>query len=236
MARLPRIDIPGWPVHLVVRGNDRQDIFRSEGDRIYFHRCLVERVKRHDVSVHAYVLMTNHVHLLATSTAPGALARVIQSMGRRYVSYFNYLYGRTGTLWEGRYRSSIVEADRYLLACHRYIEMNPVRAGIVAVPGDYRWSSHRCNAWGRPDDLVTPHPLYLSLGPDESARHEGYRGLFECAPDGSELEAIRAAMNKGWALGGSSFRQQVEGVTGRRSAPAPRGRPRATRRINLIGV
>ena len=231
MARLPRIDVPGWPAHLVVRGNDRQDIFRSDGDRIYFHRCLVETVRRHGVSVHAYVLMTNHVHLLATSNAAGSFARVIQAMGRRYVSYFNYLYDRTGTLWEGRYRSSIVEVDRYLLACHRYIEMNPVRAGMVGVPGDYPWSSHGFNARGRPDDLVTPHGVYLALGQDQPARQRGYSGLFECALGSGEIEAIRTAMNKGWALGGPSFCELVEDATGRRAAPARRGRRRATREL-----
>ena len=224
MARLPRLCPPGFPLHVVVRGNDRNDIFRTPGDRIFFHRCLVETTRRHGVSIHAYVFMRNHVHLLATIPGPAAMARVIQSMGRRYVSYFNYLYQRTGTLWEGRYKSAVVETDRYLFACHRYIETNPVRAGIVSFPDDFTWSSHHANAAGRADDLVTPHPLYLSMGSDEPARRLAYRRLFECPLGDDDLRAIRDSINKGWALGGPAFGATLEGSEGRRALPAKRGR------------
>jgi putative transposase len=224
MARLPRLSFPGLPVHAVVRGNDRQEIFRSEGDRVFFHRCLVETTRRHGASIHAYVLMSNHVHLLATGNHPDSLARVIQSMGRRYVSYFNYLYDRTGTLWEGRFRSCLVETDRYLLACYRYIEMNPVRAGITQMPGNFAWSSYRFNARGMEDDLVTPHPLYVDLGLNETIRRSAYRKLFECETEQDELSLIRNSLNKGWALGGGVFCSQLEKTSGRRAAPAKRGR------------
>jgi putative transposase len=229
MARLPRLHLPGWPVHLVVRGNNRQDIFRSDGDRTFFHRCLVEVTQRHQVSIHAYVFMTNHVHLLVSTGRAEALATAIQSMGRRYVSYFNYLYKRTGTLWEGRYRSCLVETDRYLLACSRYIEMNPVRAGIVQTPGEYLWSSHRFNAFGHADDLLTPHEVYLGLARDPSACAAAYRALFEHELGTCEISSIRAALNKGWALGRAGFCDEVERLSGRRSTPGKRGRPPKSR-------
>lgn len=226
MARLPRLLLPGFPVHLVVRGNDRQPIFRSEGDRIFFHRCLVETTQRFEVTVHAYVFMTNHVHLLATASRARSHSQVVQAMGRRYVSYFNFLHGRTGTLWEGRFRSSIVESDRYLLACQRYIERNPVRACIVAAPRDYAWSSHRCIAEGRSDDLVTPHELALGLGFDEASRRRAYRKLFDQAPDDEEIERIRDALNYGWGLGSADFCAFVESQAGRAAARRTAGRKR----------
>src|SRR5688572_25335981 len=187
MARLPRPFIPGLPCHVRIRGNNRQAIFRSEGDRVFLHRCLIESTRRNGVDVHAYVFMTNHVHLLATSALPGAMGRAIQSLGRRYVSYFNYLYGRTGTLWEGRFKSNPVKADRYFLACMRYIEMNPVRAGIVNTPGNFVWSSHGFHANGKPDDLVTPHEVYLGLGKSEASRRSAYLHLFDSAEDPDDL-------------------------------------------------
>jgi len=244
MARLPRLLLPGFPVHLVVRGNDRQSIFRSEGDRIFFHRCLVETTQRFEVAVHAYVFMSNHVHLLATAARARSHSQVVQAMGRRYVSYFNFLHGRTGTLWEGRFRSSIVESDRYLLACQRYIERNPVRAGIVAAPRDYAWSSHRCVAGGRPDDLVTPHELVLGLGFEEASRRRAYRKLFDLAPDEKEIGRIRDALHCGWALGSADFCAFVKSQAGRPTARRPAGRKRsdagsasiAAPRINSIGV
>lgn len=156
MARLPRLWISGLPEHLIIRGNNRQAIFRSDGDRVFFHRCLVEISSRCQVDVHAYVLMGNHVHLLATGREADSISRMIQATGRRYVSYFNYLYKRTGTLWEGRFRSSAVQTDRYLLTCQRYIELNPVRAGIVADPMDFPWSS--IAAWPKDGPMTSSGP------------------------------------------------------------------------------
>ena len=226
MARLPRLIVPEYPMHLVVRGNDRQDIFRSEGDRVFFHRCLVEVTRRHQVEVHAYVLMSNHVHLLATGQALNSLAKVIQGMGRRYVSYFNYLHGRTGTLWEGRFHSSLVQEDRYFLACHRYIEMNPVRAKLVERPGEYRWSSFGFNRMGKADDLVTPHSVYLSLGSTEARRQGAYGYMFDKGL--ADEDSIRDALRRGVPLGDRQFCKEIEAISGRRVLPRPRGRPRKT--------
>jgi REP-associated tyrosine transposase len=228
MARLRRLYVPGVPAHIWVRGNNRQAIFRSEGDRVYFHRCLVDVTRRFGVRVHAYVLMTNHVHILGTGERPDSLSRAVQSMGRRYVSYFNYLYERTGTLWEGRFRSCPVESERYFFVCHRYVEMNPVRAEMVGDPGRHQWSSYRCNAIGAKDDLVTPHSLYMDLGATEPERREAYRRLFDVELDAPMLAAIRHSGSKGWALGGKEFCEFLEAQAGRPAARRKAGRPRRT--------
>ena len=214
-------------MHLAVRGNDRQAIFKSEGDRVFFHRCLVELTGRHQVAVHAYVLMDNHVHLLATGMREGSLAKLIQAMGRRYVSYFNYLHGRSGTLWEGRFHSSLVQEERYFLACHRYIEMNPVRAGMVSRPADHPWSSFSRNRLGKTDDLVTPHSIYLALGSTEDQRQAAYAALFERA--WVDEEAIRGALRRGSPLGDPAFCKQFERAAGRPVTPRKVGRPKKVR-------
>jgi putative transposase len=226
MARLRRLYVPGVPAHIWVRGNNRNAIFRSEGDRVYFHRCLVDVTRRAGVAVHAYVFMTNHIHLLATGERPDSLAKAVQCMGRRYVSYFNYLYERTGTLWEGRFRSCPVETERYFFVCHRYVELNPVRAGMVGDPGLHQWSSYRCNALGGKDDLVTPHSLYMELGPTDPARRNAYRGLFGSGLDEATLAAIRHSGAKGWALGGKEFCEFLEAQAGRPAVRRKGGRPR----------
>jgi putative transposase len=232
MARLPRLWIPGAPQHLVVRGNNRQAIFRSDGDRIMFHRCLVETSRRFGVEVHAYVLMTNHVHLLATAPASGAISSVFQALGRRYVSYFNYLHGRSGTLWEGRFRACIVQTERYLLMCQRYIELNPVRAGVTPKPEDFPWSSHRFYARGLPDDVVTPHPVFVGLAAGEEARRTLYGSFLSCDVASSEIEQIRQALNKGWPLGTEEFRKHLETMSGRRLGPQRRGPAPARRELD----
>jgi putative transposase len=244
MARLPRLYTPGYPAHITVRGNNRQPIFRSEGDRVYFHRCLVESTRRFGLDVHAYVLMDNHVHVLGTGRSADSLSKVVQCMGRRYVSYFNYLYKRTGTLWEGRFHSSLVESERYFLVCHQYVELNPVRAEMVDDPAAFPWSSYRCNALGRADDLVTPHSLYMELAAAERERRLRYVALFDHAIDPVVLAAIRFAAGKGWALGGEDFCRKLEELCGRPAAPRKGGRPRKhvpplgaeTPGISLIGV
>jgi putative transposase len=214
-------------MHLVVRGNDRQDIFKSDGDRIFFHRCLVDLSKRHHVAVHAYVFMSNHVHLLATGSEANSFAKLIQGMGRRYVSYFNYLHGRTGTLWEGRFHSSLVQEERYFLACHRYIEMNPVRAGMVPLPAHHAWSSFGFNRLGRPDDLITPHSLYLSMGRTDAGRYNAYARLFDQGM--ADDEKIRDALRRCAPLGDRAFCKEIEEISGRRVLPRTRGRPRKNR-------
>ena len=230
MARLPRLYLPDTPVHAIVRGNDRQAIFRSDGDRIFFHRCMVENSRRFEVRVHAYVFMTNHVHLLATGARPDSLSRLMQTVGRRYVGYFNYLHRRTGTLWEGRYKSSLVECDRYFLACQRYIEMNPVRAGMVSGPDSFPWSSFAHHTQGRPDDLVTPHALVLALGKGKETRRCAYEALFDTELPLATIVAIRDAVNKGWALGDDDFCKRVETLTGRRASRGKAGRPKSRRK------
>ena len=148
--------------------------------------------------------MSNHVHLLVTPDQPTSLPKMMQSLGQRYVPYVNMTYRRTGTLWEGRYRATLVDSDRYLLSCYRYIELNPVRAQMVAQPGDYPWSSYRYHTVGEPDRLISPHPPYRALGQTESERQERYRVLVAEKLEEGCLMAIREATNKGWVLGSDS--------------------------------
>lgn len=226
MSRLPRFHVPGQPLHAIQRGNNRDPIFATEDDYAYYRVCLLDAAKEHAVAIHAYVFMTNHVHLLASPRSEQGLSKLFQSVGRRYVQYFNQQHERTGTLWEGRYRATVVHAEDYLLTCMRYIEMNPVRAGMVERPGDYPHSSYRANAQGEADTLVSSQRVYRHLGADEAARQAAYRQLFRGQLGKYELEAIRAATHKGWALGNHRFREKVEALTGRRAAPLPRGRPK----------
>jgi putative transposase len=229
MARQPRFYVPGEAQHVIQRGNNRAPIFTHEHDHLAFLRWLGEASREHGVMVHAYVLMTNHIHLLATPMHGESLSKALQSVGRRYVQYFNYSYQRTGTLWEGRYRATIVDSERYLFTCMRYIELNPVRAGIVAHPIAYRWSSYHANARGAPDVLLSQHELYNRLGRSELERQRAYQELFRSQLGRADIEAIRDATNKNWALGNDYFRQRVEELSGRRSAPRQRGRHAKTR-------
>ncbi len=228
MPRLPRFHVPGQPLHAIQRGNNREPIFATEEDYAFYRDCLLDAAKAQAVAIHAYVLMTNHVHLLASPQSSEGLSKLFQSVGRRYVQYFNHVHDRTGTLWEGRYRATVVHAEDYLLTCMRYIEMNPVRAGMVEHPGDYPHSSYRANAQGIADALVNPHRLYRRLGRTEEDRQSAYRQLFRGQIGKQDLEAIRAATHKGWALGNERFRDKIEALTGRRAAPLPKGRPRKT--------
>ena len=232
MARLPRFQHPHVPVHAVIRGNDRCAIFVTEGDRIFFHRTLVELGRRYLLDVHAYVFMTNHVHLLATPRAHLALSRSIQALGRRYVPYFNKRAGRTGTLWEGRYRSGPVAGDHHFLNCHRYIEQNPVRAKMIDDPALYPWSSHRANLGLARDDLVTPHPLFLALAASDRERADTYRKLFNCTLEDSVVERIRDCLNNGWGFGGEAWREEVEGRADRRLQRVGPARVRSVPRRN----
>lgn len=225
MARLPRCFAEGEVQHVIQRGNNREPTFASEQDFAFYLDCLRRASQEHALIVHAYVLMTNHVHLLATPEYAESLPKTMQSVGRRYVQYFNYLNGRTGTLWEGRYRATLVHAEGYLLTCMRYIELNPVRAALVPHPADYPWSSNRANAQGQADGLTTPHELYRRLGRTAAERLSAYRQLFRGQVSKEDLDAIRNSTHKGWALGNDRFRAKVERLSGRRSAPLPRGRP-----------
>lgn len=225
MPRQPRLDAPGIPQHLVQRGNDRQPCFFADIDRQRYLQDLRELALNLGCQVHAYVLMTNHVHLLMTAIHAGRIARLMQSLGRRYVRYVNDHYHRTGTLWEGRYKSCLVDSDEYLLRCCRYIELNPVRAGMVADPADYRWSSHRANALGEPDLLVHPHSRYLALAATEQGRLTAYREFVMTGVDHDETAAIRLTLQRQHALGNDRFRAAIEHQLGRRAGPAKIGRP-----------
>ena len=228
MARLGRYDVAGLPQHVIQRGNNRQAVFFADEDYGRYRRWLADAAAAQGCEVHAYVLMTNHVHLLLTPRTAGAVGRALQSLGRRYVRYVNDTYRRSGTLWEGRYKATVVESERYLLACQRYIELNPVRAGLAADPADYPWSSYGSNGLGRPDPLVIPHPTYRALGRSADRRRANYCASFREAMDAETLAAVRAAVQQGWPLGGERFRTEIEAITGRRAAPLPRGRPRKT--------
>jgi putative transposase len=228
VARHPRYAVAGLPQHVIQRGNNRAPIFVQPTDYERFRRYLRDACERSGCRVHAYVLMTNHVHLLVTPRRPEAIAAAMQSVGRRYVQHFNRWRGRTGTLWEGRYKAAVIETDEYLLACYRYIERNPVRAGMVATPEAYPWSSYGANAFGRPDPLVTPHRLYVRLGETDGARRAAYRALCAVELEVPAANALRRAAETGWALGGRRFLAAVERTAGRRAAPLPRGRRRGS--------
>jgi putative transposase len=229
MARLPRYVIPGQPQHIIQRGNNRQVIFAAEADYQFFRDALVEAAKKHGLAIHAYVWMTNHVHLLASPAFDDSISKTLQSVGRRYVQYFNYSYKRSGTLWEGRYRATVVDSERYLLTLMRYIELNPVRAGMVTLPQDYPWSSFRRNALGESGsnaDWLSSHNEYLRLGRDAADRQTAYEALFAKAMDQADLANIRDCTHKGWALGGERFRSEIEALGKRRAASRGVGRPR----------
>jgi putative transposase len=223
MARLPRYVLPGQPQHVIQRGNNRGVIFFAEEDYVFYLACLREACDQHGSAVHAYVFMTNHVHLLLTPDTSSSIAKVMQSVGRRYVQYVNYTYRRTGTLWEGRYKATLIDSEHYLLICSRYIELNPVRAGMVAHPGDYPWSSYRAHAHGQSDVVLHDHPLYLALGNTDRARQDAYRELFNVQLDPETVHLIRESTNKAWALGNDRFRQEIEAALQRRTRPLPRG-------------
>ncbi len=228
MARRQRVAPTGVPQHVIQRGNNRQVCFASEDDMRAYLSWLTEYAKKSDVEVHAWVLMSNHVHLLCTPQATDAVSRMMQAVGRMYVRYFNYTYQRTGTLWEGRFKSCLVESESYLFHLYRYIELNPVRAGMVTQPDEYSWSSYPCNAFGKESKLHTPHPLYLSLGKTRSERLGNYRALFSAHVEGVLLDEIRLSVNKGLVLGHERFAEQIEQLTGQRVTPGKRGRPRKT--------
>lgn len=228
MARLHRIAPLGIPQHIIQRGNNRQACFASDQDMAFYAELLREYSEKYKVSLHAWVFMTNHVHLLATPGITDAVSNMMQSVGRRYVRYFNREYRRSGTLWEGRFKSSLVQTEHYLLQCQRYIELNPVRAGMVDDPAQYAWSSYQCNALGKPIRMNTPHQEYLALGRTDVDRRAAYRELFRFHVDDELISDIRQAVNKGMALGNDRFKQEIEQVCGRRVTPAKMGRPRSS--------
>ena len=225
MARPPRLDLLGVPLHVIQRGVNRGACFFNDTDRRYYLRCLAEFASRHGCAVHAYVLMTNHVHLLLTPAEKGAVAALLQDLGRKYVRVINSIHGRTGTLWEGRFKSSLVDTEKYLLICHRYIELNPVRAGMVADPAAYSWSSHLRYARGQVSSLLTAHCVYDALGANDTERQAAYRSLFAADLDARAVDRIRDATNAGCALGSQLFMAKVAAKLGRPVRTPTRGRP-----------
>jgi putative transposase len=225
MARLPRLTIPGYPHHVIQRGNNRQPIFATDEDYRELLALLEEHARAAGVAVHAYVLMSNHVHLLATPETADGIPQMMQAVGRRYVRFFNRRQVRTGTLWEGRYRSTIIQAERYLLACMAYIDLNPVRAGMVDAPESYPWSSHGHYVSGRPDRLVTPHPIWWELGNTPFAREAAYRELVHAGLSEAQQQALTDSALRGWALGDAAYVADLQRRTERRVSMGKAGRP-----------
>ena len=229
MARLGRYFVADQPLHVIQRGNNKSRIFHTRDDATFFLGWLGDAAERYGLSLHAYVLMPNHIHLLASPKDEESLPRTMQSVGRRYVRYLNRRMERSGTLWEGRYRATVVDTEAYLFRVVRYIELNPVRAGLAPDASAYRWSSHRANALGQPDPLITPHALYDTLGADAPARAQAYRALFDDTLGDDMLKTIRESTNRGWALGDDAFRARMSVAGGRRAMPLAKGRTRAVR-------
>ena len=225
MARLPRLTLPDYPHHVIQRGNNRQPIFASSANYEDLLGLLNENASRFDVTIHGYVLMSNHFHLLATPSSADGLPQMMQAVGRRYVRHFNDTQGRSGTLWEGRYKSTLIQTERYLLACMVYIDLNPVRAGLVAQARDYPWSSHGHYIGLRSDPLVTPHPLYWELGNTPFAREAAYAEMVQAGVSPQTQAALTHSTLHGWALGEPDFVADLQKRTQRRVTQAAAGRP-----------
>lgn len=226
MARLARLTLPGHLHHVIQRGNNRQAIFGDDEDRRFLLQLLDAHARSLEVAVHGYVLMDNHFHLLATPRDEVGLPKLMQAVGRRYVRHFNERQGRTGTLWEGRYRSTLVQAERYLLPCMVYMDLNPVRAGLAGAAADYPWSSHRFYIGAAPDRVLTPHPLFWALGNTPFAREQAYAELVALGITGPVRNLLTDATFRGWAVGDPAYIGQLAGEAPRRPAPVARGRPR----------
>lgn len=228
MARLPRLTLPGYPHHIIQRGNNRQAIFAKAEDYQLWLELLQENAKKFAVDIHAYVLMSNHFHLLATPQTAEGVPQMMQAIGRRYVRYFNDSQKRTGTLWEGRYKSTLIQTDRYFLACMAYIDLNPVRAGLVAQAGDYPWSSHGHYIGLRADKLLVPHALVWSLGNTPFAREAAYAELVHAGISTMQQAALTDSVLQGWALGAPDFIADLQNRTPRRVSKGAPGRPNKT--------
>ena len=225
MARLPRLTLPDYPHHVIQRGNNRQAIFNASADYLYFLELLHENAKKFEVSIHSYVLMGNHFHLLATPQTDTGLPQMMQALGRSYVRYFNDLQGRSGTLWEGRYRSTLIQTDQYLLTCMAYIDLNPMRAGMVSDPKDYPWSSHGHYVGLRSDKVITPHPHFWSLANTPFGREAAYAEMVRAGISPDSQAALTKATLSGWALGEAAFVAELQKQTTRRIQKIQAGRP-----------
>lgn len=225
MPRRARLSVPGIPWHIIQRGNNRTACFYADEDYRLYLEHLGELSSKFGCAIHAYVLMTNHVHLLLTPEKEESAALLMKHLGQRYVQYVNRTYRRSGTLWEGRFRSCLAQSEEYVLACYRYIELNPVRANMVRHPREYRWSSYRVNAEGRNNELIQPHDMYKHLGRSAESRREAYRGLFKAHMDDGMMNNIRAATNGNYVLGTARFQEEIGQMLGRRVTKGRAGRP-----------
>lgn len=225
MARLPRLTLTGVVHHVLLRGNNHQPVFLDVADRELFMALLVNHAQQARVQVHAYVLMDNHVHLLVTPVSEGGVARLMQALGRAYVRRFNHKHGRTGTLWEGRYRSTLIDEASYLLPCMVYLDLNPVRAGLVHAPEFYPWSSHAHYVGLRHEAWLTVPPAIWALGNTPFAREASYADLVRQGLSAQQQQAIAQAVLTGWALGGAAFMAALAERTERRLVRGKPGRP-----------
>lgn len=230
MPRKRRFYQPGVPVHVFQRGHNRGPVFFDDQDYLAYLRFLKASADALGCLIHAYVLMTNHVHLLVTPRAANDISLLFQGIGRHFVPYINKTYQRRGSLWEGRHKGHILESENYFLICMRYIEMNPVRAGMVEHPAQYRWSSYAANARGIDNAIIQPHELYLSLGKTPEARQAAYQGLFEMTINLDELELICASLHSGTPLGNDRFKRRIESAVGGAVGFSKRGRPLNSKR------
>lgn len=229
MARLPRLTLPGYLHHVIQRGNNRQSIVLDDTDRAALLDAVAENAQKYQVALHAYVLMDNHVHLLLTPETADGVPRMMQAVGRTYVRHFNARHGRTGTLWEGRYRSTLLQADRYLLSCMAYLDLNPVRAGLVTDPQHHAWSSHRLYIGQVADRRITPHPAYWRLGNTPFAREAAYAEMVRTGLSAAQVTAFTSTLLHGWALGDPGFMAELQAQTDRRVCQSRAGRPPAKR-------
>jgi len=224
MTRLRRYCPSGIPVHVVQRGNNRVDCFHEDLDKGYYFQLLKAAADSFDVHVHAWVFMSNHVHLLITPVESDSVSGMMQFVDREYVRYFNRKYSRTGTLWDGRFKSCLVQTERYFLICQRYIELNPVRACLASEPASFHWSTYSANALGVESSLLCPHEAYLALGNTQAKRLAAYRALCKQAIPEKQLDEIRFALNKGLVLGSKKFKDRIERESGQRTRLGKLGR------------
>ena len=225
MPRRARLAVAGIPWHIIQRGNNRSVCFYAEADYLFYLKTLADQASKYGCQIHAYCLMTNHVHLLVTPERKDSASLMMKHLGQRYVQYINRSYRRSGALWEGRFRSCLARDEGYMLVCYRYIELNPVRANMVDHPGEYRWSSYATNAQGLCNPIITPHAQYLSLADTWSDRYKAYRALFTSHMEANLLDEIRHATNGNYALGNNRFKEEIAMMLKRRVSPLKAGRP-----------
>lgn len=225
MPRKPRFFLPDVPVHIVQRGHSREPVFYEDSDYSAYLHWVEEAIDRYHCVIHAYVLMTNHIHFLVTPQVRQGVSQMMQHIGRRYVPYINHTYGTSGSIWEGRFKASLIHDEEYLFTCMRYIELNPVRANMISNPGQYRWSSFRHNAQGKENKLITPHALYQRLGKVKYERCEAYKALFKAHIELDDLKDIRTSLQTGTPLGNDYFREKIEKKLKTKVGQARRGRP-----------